>query len=489
MPPRIRIGDILLEQGFVTKEQIEIALEEQKRTGELLGSVLYGLGFLSQKDLFKALSATQQDRPIVAEKHEGGQTLPDEIDYLVQQSNNLFKHESILHDKELDSPHSPLVNLVEKIITGGIRMGATDIHINPDADRIRVRYRVDGLLSHGMFLPTRLLNPVVSRIKIMGQMNIAETRIPQDGSAEFFYKNRNLDLRISSFPVLGGENIVIRVLDKSQVLVGIENLGFFEHDVDRIMNSLTMPHGMILVTGPTGSGKTTTLYSFLSMINSVSRNMFTIEDPVEYHLPMARQAQVNVKAGLTFAAGLRSILRQDPDVILVGEIRDAETCELAVRAALTGHLVFSTMHTNDSVSSVARMIDIGVDPFLVASTLDTIVAQRLVRVLCPHCKEPLPIDAPAYRLLNIDPGMHTIYGPVGCRLCGSLGFKGRTVIYELLKVTTAIRELITDRASVDTIREEANKAGFQSMLESGQQKILQGITTYEEVHSVARSVF
>ncbi len=488
MPPRIRIGDILLEHGFVTEEQIQIALEEQKKTGELLGSVLYGLGFLSQKDLFKALSATQPERPVAAEKVAGAEVLPDEIDYLVQQSNNLFKHESDLQNKELDSPHSPLVNLVEKIITDGIRQGATDVHVNPDSDKIRIRYRVDGILSHGMFLPTRLLNPIVSRIKIMGQMNIAETRIPQDGSAEFFYKSRNLDLRISSFPVIGGENIVIRILDKSHVLVGIETLGFQEQDVDRIMDSLTMPHGMILVTGPTGSGKTTTLYSFLSMINSVSRNMFTIEDPVEYHLPMARQAQVNVKAGLTFAAGLRSILRQDPDVILVGEIRDAETCELAIRAALTGHLVFSTMHTNDAVSSIARMIDMGVDPFLVASTVDTIVAQRLVRVLCPHCKTVLKADAPAYRMLNIDPEEQPIYGPVGCKMCGNLGYKGRTVIYELLKINVTIRELITSRANEDMIRKEANNGRFQSMIEGGKEKILQGITTFEEVHSVARSV-
>lgn len=488
MPPSKRLGDILLEGGFVTEEQIEIALKEQARTGELLGSVLFGLGFLSQKDLFRALSAMQQPGAAAEEQGDRRQDLPEEIDYLVQQSSTLFQRSAAVPARDLDSPHSPLVNLVERILTEGIRRGATDIHINPDSGNIRVRFRVDGMLSHGMLLPIRLLNPIVSRIKIMGQMNIAETRIPQDGSAEFIYQNRSLDLRISSFPVLGGENIVIRILDKSKVLVGIENLGFMEEDVGRIMNSLTLPHGMILVTGPTGSGKTTTLYSFLSMINSVNRNMFTIEDPIEYHLPLARQAQVNVKAGMTFAAGLRSILRQDPDVILVGEIRDGETSELAVRAALTGHLVFSTMHTNDAVSSIARLIDMGVDPFLVASTLDTVIAQRLVRVLCPDCKEPLPAHNPAYTTLNIDPETRTIYGPVGCAQCGNLGYKGRTVIYELLKVTTTIRELITSRASVDKIRKEAHGTMFQSMIERGRQKILQGITTFEEVHSVARSV-
>lgn len=488
MSPGRQLGQILLESGFVTEEQIAIALKEQEKTGELLGSVLFGLGFLNQRNLFRALSAMQEGSPRSEETLETAQSLTDEIQNLAQQSSNLFQRSADISNKAFDSPNSPLVNLVEKILIDGIRRGATDIHINPDTDNIRVRFRVDGILSHGLFLPVSLLNPIVSRIKIMGQMNIAETRIPQDGSAEFRYGSRSLDLRISSFPVLGGENIVIRILDKSKVLVGIENLGFMEEDVSRIMNSLTLPHGMILVTGPTGSGKTTTLYSFLSMINSVNRNMFTIEDPIEYHLPLARQAQVNVRAGLTFAAGLRSILRQDPDVILVGEIRDGETSELAVRAALTGHLVFSTMHTNDAVSSIARLIDMGVDPFLVASTLDTVIAQRLVRVLCPHCKEALPKDNPAYTLLNIDPQQRTIYGPAGCTRCDNLGYKGRTAIYELLKITTTIRELITSRASIDKIRKEAHGTMFQSMIERGRQKILQGITTFEEVHSVARSV-
>ncbi|HAD05483.1 MAG TPA: type II secretion system protein GspE, partial [Desulfuromonas sp.] len=321
----------------------------------------------------------------------------------------------------------------------------------------------------------------------MGRMNIAETRVPQDGGAEFFYKNRGLDLRISSFPVLGGENIVIRILDKSQVLVGLESLGFLDDDIDRINEALALPYGMILVTGPTGSGKTTTLYSFLSMINSVSRNMFTIEDPVEYHLTLARQAQVNVKAGLTFATGLRSILRQDPDVILVGEMRDSETAELAVRAALTGHLVFSTLHTNDAVSTIVRLTDIGIDPFLVSSTLDTIVAQRLARVLCPQCKEPLLEDDPAYRAIGADQKNQVLYRSTGCRSCDNSGFKGRTVIYEILKVDRRIRELINSRASIDDIRNAAIENGFRGMSEIGLKKVRQGITTLEEVRSIVRT--
>jgi type IV pilus assembly protein PilB len=487
MPPRKRIGDILMEGGFITEDQLQIALTEQKKTGELLGSILFGLGFISQKALFKVLSVTQQNVTPTPEKNENVQELPEEIDYLVQQSNSLFKGSSDKHNAELDSPHSPLVNLVEKILINGIRRGATDVHINPDLKGVRIRYRIDGVLHHGMFVPTKLLNPIVSRVKIMGQMNIAETRIPQDGSAEFFYQNRSLDLRISSFPVLGGENIVIRILDKSQVLVGIESLGFLEDDIDHINESLTLPHGMILVTGPTGSGKTTTLYSFLSMINSVNRNMFTIEDPIEYHLPLVRQAQVNVKAGLTFATGLRSMLRQDPDVILIGEMRDTETAELAVRASLTGHLVFSTLHTNDAVSSIARLIDIGIDPFLVSSTINTVVAQRLARVLCPECKEPLPADNPAYQTINADPEEQTLYRSTGCHNCNNTGFKGRTVIYEILKINRRIRELINTRASIDDIQSAAIDNGFRAMSEVGLKKVLQGITTLEEIRSIARS--
>ena len=489
MPPRKRIGDLLMDEGFITEDQLQIALVEQKKTGELLGSILFGLGFISQKSLFKVLSATQQNISTAPEneKDKSEPELPEEIDFLVQQSNQLFQGSSDRQKEGFDSPHSPLVNLVEKILINGIRRGATDVHINPDMKGVRIRYRIDGVLHHGMFVPSKLLNPIVSRVKIMGQMNIAETRIPQDGSAEFFYKNRTLDLRISSFPVLGGENIVIRILDKSQVLVGLESLGFLEEDLDQINEALTLPYGMILVTGPTGSGKTTSLYSFLSMINSVSRNMFTIEDPIEYHLPLARQSQVNTKAGLTFATGLRSILRQDPDVILIGEMRDSETAELAIRASLTGHLVFSTLHTNDAVSSIARLNDIGIDPFLISSTINTIVAQRLARVLCPHCKTPLPAEDPAYQTLETEVGQHTLYQPIGCRECNNSGFKGRTVIYEILKVDQQIRELINARAGIDIIREAAEAAGFRGMNRIGLKKVLDGLTTLEEVRSIARS--
>lgn len=490
MAAKKRIGDILLEQGLITEEQLMVALQEQKKTGELLGSVLFSLGFISQKDLFKVLTIaeTLKDETAQSENQENVH-LPQELENLVRQSSSLFQREGSLGKKELDSAYSPLVNLVEKIINDGIRRGATDIHVNPDMKGIRVRYRVDGVLQHSMFLPMELLNPIVSRFKIMGQMNIAESRIPQDGSAEFIYKNRKLDMRISTFPVVGGENIVIRLLDKAQIKVGLENLGFMDEDIEKINDSLQLPFGMILVTGPTGSGKTTTLYSCLSMINTVSRNIITLEDPVEYQLPLARQCQINVKAGLTFASGLRSILRQDPDVILVGEMRDVETTELAIRAALTGHLVFSTIHTNDAIASIARLMDIGIDPFLISSTLDSIIAQRLVRSLCIECKEPVPSFSPLYKKLGIDPSVDKLYKPKGCPVCDDSGFKGRSVIYEILKITAPIRDMINVKASLEDIRRHAMTEGFKEMHEVALEKVRLGITTLDEVSHATRMVF
>jgi len=399
----------------------------------------------------------------------------------------VFRADGALERKHVDSAQSPLVRLVDKIIITGIRQNATDIHIGPDTKGTRIRYRVDGALHHGMYLPKDLLNPIVSRFKILGQMNIAENRVPQDGGAEFHFKDRRLDLRISTFPLINGENIVARILDKSQLKLGLDNLGFSRSDASLIQDTLKLPYGMILVTGPTGSGKTTTLYSCLTLINTVSRNIFTIEDPVEYQIPLVRQSQVNIKAGLTFASGLRSILRQDPDIVLVGEMRDRETAELAVRAALTGHLVFSTLHTNDAISSVVRMVDMGIEPFLISSTVDTIIAQRLVRLLCEKCKTPVPESDAVYRTMQIQAGEHVLYRQVGCEQCGNTGYRGRSVIYEILKVTGAIRELINRKASHDDIKHQAMSAGFRNMFENGMDKVKEGITTLEEVSTVARA--
>jgi type IV pilus assembly protein PilB len=482
MPNRKRIGDLLVENGFITGEQLAKGLEEEKRTGEMLGNILFNLGFISQKDLFFALSQLPHDHL----QADSSKTLPQEIEKLVRQSSHDFGLDQAAAKHEIEASGSPLANLVDKFLINGILQNATDLHIGPDAGRVRVRYRIDGALQHSMFLPAEILSHIISRIKIIGQMNIAETRVPQDGGAEFFYRNRKIDLRISTFPVIGGENAVIRLLDKSQIRLGLENLGFSGADSARIQQSLAQPYGMILATGPTGSGKTTTLYSCLSMINSVSRHVFTIEDPVEYQLPLARQSQINVKAGLTFATGLRSILRQDPDIILVGEMRDLETSNLAVSAALTGHLVFSTLHTNDAVSSIARMAEIGVDPYLVSATLDSVIAQRLLRVLCPDCKEVLPRDHPSYELLGSSSAGKDLFGPVGCDACSNSGYRGRTAIYEFLQISPPIREMINARTSLVEIKRQAREDGFREMSEIAMQKVLQGLTTIEEVRHTTR---
>ncbi len=488
MIARKRIGEILLEEKRITEEQLQAALAEQKRTGELLGAILFSRGFITQQDLFRVLSLSQSmSGGSDAKPAEESVEVPDEIESLVKQSSIVFQTDSGLERKHMDSAQSPLVRLVDRIIISGIGRGATDVHVGPDARGTRVRYRVDGMLQHGMLLPRSLLNPIISRFKILGRMNIAESRVPQDGGAEFVHQDRKLDLRISSFPLISGENIVARILDKSQLKLGLDNLGFRPADVSRIHESLRLPFGMVLVTGPTGSGKTTTLYSCLSYINSVSRNIFTIEDPVEYQIPLVRQSQVNVKAGLTFSAGLRSILRQDPDVILVGEMRDLETAELAVRASLTGHLVFSTLHTNDALSSIVRLIDMGIEPFLISSTLDTVIAQRLVRLLCRDCRETLPADHVHYRKAGADPAASPLYRGAGCDSCRGTGYRGRTTIYEILKVTPGLREMIGRKASVDEMTALARTEGFTGMFECGIEKVRAGDTTVEEVSTVTRA--
>jgi type II secretory ATPase GspE/PulE/Tfp pilus assembly ATPase PilB-like protein len=321
-------------------------------------------------------------------------------------------------------------------------------------------------------------------------MNIAESRIPQDGSTEFTWESKAYDIRISTFPLTNGENVVMRILDKSQLLLGLENLGFLEDDIETLKKSLSVPYGMIIVTGPTGSGKTTTLYSALSTINSVFKNIYTIEDPVEYQLPLIRQSQINVKAGLTFAAGLRSILRQDPDVILVGEMRDMETAELAIRSALTGHLVFSTLHTNNAASSLPRLVDMGIEPFLLASTIDTIVSQRLVRILCSKCKEAYSPTGEMRESIGVAvPENAIFFRAKGCKECNDTGYRGRTIIYEIMKTNESLRKLILAKSGSDILADAAKKSGMESMYEMGIKKVLLGLTSLEELISTTRTAF
>jgi type IV pilus assembly protein PilB len=378
---------------------------------------------------------------------------------------------------------APVIKLVNFLLTQAQHNRASDIHIEPDENIVRVRNRIDGVLYDVASLPKYLQAAVISRCKIMSDMNIAVKRAPQDGRFKIDIEGNPLDLRVSTFPTLYGENVVMRLLDARSVMIGLEELGFSPNDLERFTQLLANPFGIILVTGPTGSGKTTTLYSALNLLNSPKKNILTVEDPVEYRIFGIRQSQVNPKAGMTFAAGLRSILRQDPDIIMVGEIRDLETVEIAIHAALTGHLVLSTIHTNDAPSTLTRLIDMGVKPFMIASSTIGILAQRLVRVICPECKEPY---RPSEQMLA-GLGMPlpkkdvTFYTGKGCKACKEIGYRGRTSIYELLAMSDRIRELLSTKASLDIIRKAAREEGMRTMRENGLEKVLQGITTLEEV--------
>ncbi len=378
------------------------------------------------------------------------------------------------------SEGTPVIKLVNLIIIQAVKDRASDIHIEPEEDRVRIRYRVDGILHEVQKLPKHLQNVLSSRIKVMAKMDIAETRNAQDGRIQIKIESKNLDLRVSSFPTVYGENIVLRILDKTSVLLGLEDLGFSDSELKNFNKVIRKPNGIILVTGPTGSGKTTTLYSALSTINSTEKNIITIEDPVEYEIPLVRQTQINPKAGLTFATGLRSILRQDPDIIMVGEIRDKETAEIAIQASLTGHLVFSTLHTNDASSALTRLIDMGIEPFLIASSIIGILAQRLVRVICTSCKEKY-IPSPEV-LADLKLGQKVeFYRGKGCGKCSNSGFSGRVGIFEVLLMNEEIKNMVTIKMSANDIRKRALEQGMTTLYSDGIEKIKKGITTIEEV--------
>jgi type IV pilus assembly protein PilB len=395
-----------------------------------------------------------------------------------------------LREGEKLGEEAPIVKLVNILIVEAVQSNASDIHIEPEEKYVGVRYRIDGILHTHTFLPKNLQAAVISRFKIMAGLDIAEKRVPQDGRILMKVGNKEIDFRVSSCPTVNGENIVLRILDRSSMTIGLENLGFPPRELEILYDLIEQPYGILLVTGPTGSGKTTTLYSSLQRINKEQINIMTVEDPVEYQFPRIRQVQVNPKAGLVFASALRSFLRQDPDVIMVGEIRDLETAEIAVQAALTGHLVLSTLHTNDAPTAFTRLIEMGVEPFLVSSSLLGVLAQRLVRKICPKCKEEY--DPPAALIKTM--GLQDKAGKIkfsrgrGCKLCGNTGYKGRIGIYELLKMSPEIQELVLNRSSADEIRNLAKKQGMKTLREAAIDKMLAGITTPEEVLRVTQSV-
>jgi type IV pilus assembly protein PilB len=387
---------------------------------------------------------------------------------------------------------APIVRIANTIIQQAVKERASDIHVEPQERGVRIRYRIDGVLHEIMTLPKYIQAPLISRYKIMAEMNIAERRLPQDGRIPIRVEGKDYDLRVSSIPVHlssgMGEKIVMRILDKTSVLIGLEKLGFTPEVQAQLEELVIQPNGMVLSTGPTGSGKTTTQYSVLHKLNSIEKNIITIEDPVEYQLPGVSQVQVNRKAGLTFANALRSFLRQDPDIIMVGEMRDLETAEIAIEASLTGHLVLTTLHTNDAPSAVIRMVDMGVEPYLISATVIGVLAQRLARRLCPHCKEPYEVPAAELRRFGFRPEhpdqMVTLWRGRGCEACRYTGFRGRIGIFELMRVNDEIAELIVRRAPLADIRDAAKANGMHELREDGLLKVLEGVTTPDEVMRV-----
>ncbi|MGA2220834.1 MAG: type II secretion system ATPase GspE [Verrucomicrobiia bacterium] len=384
---------------------------------------------------------------------------------------------------------APIIKLVGLIINEAYRSRASDIHIEPMEKRLRVRYRIDGVLHEVENPPKKLQQTIISRLKIMSNMSIAEKRVPQDGRIEIPVMGRVLDLRVSCLPTNHGESIVMRILDKSSLLLGLSDLGFFTDQEEVINRVIGSPDGVFLITGPTGSGKTTTLYACLNTINKPDRKIITVEDPVEYQLAGINQVQVNAEINLTFAAALRSILRQAPNIIMIGEIRDLETANIAVQSALTGHLVFSTLHTNDAPSAVTRLIDIGVKPFLVASAVRAIMAQRLVRTICPRCKEPYTPSKYEMDMLRLDPEemkKTTIYKGRGCSDCAKTGYRGRKGIFEIFVIDEEMRRMVYEKVSSNVLRNRAREIGMRTLREDGVRKIMAGITTPEEVISITQ---
>lgn len=386
---------------------------------------------------------------------------------------------------------APVIRLVHLMIMEAVRQRASDVHVEPMMDRVRVRYRIDGVCYEVDSPPKRLQGPIIARIKIMAKMDMAEKRRPQDGRIMLQMLGRKLDLRVSSLPATHGESVVMRLLDKESVKFGLEYLGFHSEDLKVFHNLIRKPNGIILITGPTGSGKTTTLYAALNELNQPDRKIITAENPVEYMIAGINQCDMKPDIGFTFQRALRSMLRQAPNVILVGEIRDHETAEIAIQAALTGHLVFSTLHTNDAPTALTRLVDMGVPPFLVASSIQAVMAQRLVRTICNNCKQPYQEDLPRLKAVGLRDDQiqeHTFYRGVGCEVCNNLGFKGRKGIFELMVMNNRLRELAFNRATTDEIREQARRDGMHMLLEDGLRKILAGLTTLDEVLAEAKVI-
>jgi type IV pilus assembly protein PilB len=559
-----RIGDILVNQGLITSQQLKETLKLQKEGNKKrIGEILVEIGAISREELYEVLQYVYESEyvdlsnyvidpeviSLISEKaalrfklipisknndeliiamanpldvyaidfvrdhtkiKEIKSLLATEEDVLNAITNYyelgeyddiikklgteiVFKEEEEEEDsKKLEaiSKEAPIIQLVNMLIVQGVKDRASDIHIEPNEKGLLIRFRIDGMLHDIRTLPNTIKSAVISRIKILAKMDIAERRLPQDGRFQVKFGTREVDLRVSTIPTVFGEKVVLRLLDKSKGLIKLEQLGFIPGQLEEFKSIISKSYGIILLTGPTGSGKTTTLYAALNKVNSKDKNIITVEDPVEYKLDRVNQIQIKPKINLTFANTLRSMLRQDPDVIMIGEIRDTETAQIAVQAALTGHLVFSTLHTNDAVSALTRLIDMDIETFLISSSVIAVIAQRLVRVICEKCKEEYTPEKNVLNGLNIkdnsnDDGKVKLYRGTGCSFCKNTGYYGRTSIYELIVLDEEIRSLIISKTSSNVIKDAAIKKGMKTLKNSGLEKAMQGITTIEEVLRVA----
>jgi len=557
MQTKRRIGDVLIDSELITQEQLDIALEVQKKEKKLLGEVLIDLNYVTEEQVIKTLEfalriphvdlslitiereilslvpeATATKFQLIPIKKEGNVltiAMVNPLDYDAIESIRIVtrmevrpnvamraeiktaidkfygqegaeKAVSDLRDalslseltsladlSESEVSNAPVVRLVNSIISHAINDGASDIHIEPSAKDLRIRFRVDGDLKEMMRSSMMAHSAVITRIKIIGGMNIAEKRIPQDGRVEYNLNDRSVDLRLSVLPTVYGEKVVMRILGSQSQALELDQLGFSQENLELFEKIIGSPNGVILVSGPTGSGKTTTLYTVLKKLNRPTVNIITVEDPVEYKLEGISQVQVNVGANLTFARGLRSILRQDPDIIMIGEIRDSETAEIAVRASITGHLVLSTIHTNDAASSVARLVDMGIEPFLVSSAVVGVVAQRLIKKICQRCKTSYRPDHTEKMLLKLTDEKQLMRG-AGCPACNHTGYQGRMAIHEVLVCTKEIRELVDRKSSTDQLRQMAIRQGTKTLRENCIKLVLDGLTTTAELARVTYSI-
>lgn len=446
------------------------------------------LSFLLQRELELVCTSPKKIREALIKYYGTAEEAADVLQEKIGEDIDLGLEIGDGEAAAVDEAEAPIIRLVSMLLIEAHRAGASDIHLEPLDKKFRVRFRVDGVLQEMQAPPKRLQSAIISRLKIMtGSMSIAEKRLPQDGRIQVKIKKKPIDLRVSTIPTNHGESMVMRVLDKSSLKLGLPELGFFSDDQEIFERLIRLPDGILLVTGPTGSGKTTTLYACLNYVNKPDRKIITVEEPIEYQMTGINQVPVNPEIGMTFPAALRSILRQAPNIIMIGEIRDLETASIATNASLTGHLVFSTLHTNDAPSAVARLVDIGVQPFLVASSVRAIMAQRLVRRLCNNCKQPGELTETESRALRIESGQlqeTQVMKPVGCEQCRQIGYKGRMGIFEIFVIDDEVRHMINKRSSTLMLRQQARELGMRTLREDGVRKVLAGVTSAEEVISI-----